>query len=183
MPRVKCPRCATIVEYVPPAKPACTSCGYGSPAAPATAGAPAASTGTGTPASGIVGKPRSFGVTLLLILVTFGIYSLVYTYKVFGELDRQHGREHKSLFFWLAFVPFLGFIFSILYFVKEFPNLNAYRTSRGMDKGLTAGKFYAWTILGAFILVGPYVALYKLHKSANQVWQRVYAEKGVPYPA
>ena len=53
MPRLRCPRCASVVEVAPGATPACTSCGFGGPAiaptappavpepAPAAASAPA----------------------------------------------------------------------------------------------------------------------------------------------
>lgn len=42
------------------------------------------------------GLPRSFLVGLLLFLVTLGLYSLYYHYKVFQEVDQQEGQRHMS---------------------------------------------------------------------------------------
>jgi hypothetical protein len=42
MPRLRCPRCATVVDVAAGAAPSCPSCGFGSAAAPAAPAAPAA---------------------------------------------------------------------------------------------------------------------------------------------
>lgn len=36
--------------------------------------------------SGAVGKPRSIGVSILLAIVTLGIYTYVWTWKTHGEI-------------------------------------------------------------------------------------------------
>lgn len=68
MARVKCPRCQNVVDYAPPNKPVCASCGYGAnspatprapPAQPAAAqaswNAPAPQASWGAPAASAAG--------------------------------------------------------------------------------------------------------------------------------
>ncbi len=114
MPRVRCPRCSTVVEVAPGETPVCPACGYGQEhavpapqaaapqaAAPAPAvdpwdtegragygspAAPAAAVGASADA-GPPGKVRSPGIVVLLFLVTFGIYPLIWHWKTGVETD------------------------------------------------------------------------------------------------
>lgn len=49
------------------------------------------------------GKPRSFWVSLLLGVVTLGVYFFVWNYKVPGELDREHNQPHATGWYWTSF--------------------------------------------------------------------------------
>lgn len=149
--------------------------GYGTPAAPAPGGVYPL----------VAGKPRSFGIGLLLVIVTLGIYGYVWQYKVFKEVDNEHGYEHEQIWFWLGLflsLIYIGIIFAIVYMVKEINKLNKARQSRGMMPGITPGVFYLWGILGALIIVGPFIAYYQLQKSLNETWADAYRRKGVPWP-
>lgn len=44
------------------------------------------------PLSGAIGRPRPIGVCILLTVVTFGIYSYVWTYQTQEEVKRHTGR-------------------------------------------------------------------------------------------
>ena len=71
-----------------PAQPTQTPPAYG---APASYGAPPAGYGV-APGPGPVGRTRGTGVSILLFVVTFGIYGLVYNYKVHSEMQRHSDR-------------------------------------------------------------------------------------------
>jgi hypothetical protein len=86
VPRVKCPRCGTIVEHAAGFQPICPSCGYGAEAASAPAPVPAAAPSAPTPppaAPPVPGAkpPPSQGIAIvglvLNILVWPGLGSLV----------------------------------------------------------------------------------------------------------
>lgn len=131
MAQLRCPRCRTLVTVTPGVNPVCPSCGFtGSvpasvPEAAATAATPYAqpapaspiysTPGTGfSPAAGTAatqapvqfgrawGKPRNFWISFLLGIVTFGVYYYVWNFKVFKELDQEHGEKHAASWFWIA---------------------------------------------------------------------------------
>ena len=177
MPRYKCPRCANSIEAASPQGLTCPKCGFGAkggaPAKPMTAGGMARpAMQQAMPAGGLRGKPRSFAFVFFIGLLTLGIYWLVYFFLVFKEVDTQNGWDHATAKFILGIViPFIGFIFMILYMVAEFRNLQRARQARGLQPGFGAGGFYAWSILGILLLgLGPIIAMYKLNKSAREYW-------------
>src|SRR5690242_19842991 len=60
---------------------------YGYPAAPGVPAAMAHDRPTGE-----LGRMRPTGLTILLVIVTLGIWGLVYYYQVFEEMRRHSGR-------------------------------------------------------------------------------------------
>jgi uncharacterized protein DUF4234 len=130
-----CPNCGFTA-----AAPRLATTAYGSTAPPAPApGGPPAAVGpsarpqpaqaaapyaapypTAPPPQQAVGRPRSFWVSFLLGIITLGIYYYVWNYKVFRELDREHGERHAAGWFWtglavqimgfLVFVAFVGYV-------------------------------------------------------------------------
>jgi len=62
------------------------------------------------------GKPRSFWMSLLLGIVTFGVYFFVWNYKAFRELDEEHGQNHAAAWYWtaLAILLFGVMVFLVL---------------------------------------------------------------------
>src|SRR5688500_4391268 len=97
MARLRCPRCASVVEVAPGAAPVCASCGFGSgAAAPAAAVAPAAAPAAPpTPAAqeGTAGPaPSRRGAVVAICVVGFlvlaGAAAAVAYFAMRGEEPR-----------------------------------------------------------------------------------------------
>ena len=74
--------------------------------------------------------------------------------------------------------------FSVVYFVKEFHNLQNYRRARGLKPGIGSLEFCLWFIPGiALAGVGPFIAMYRTNQSIRELWVAIYNEKGVRIPA
>lgn len=54
-------------------------------------------------------------------------------------------------------------------------NVEAVRSDLGLGEGVSPVEFFLWLIPGAFILVGPFVAYYKLQNAINEVWHELDA--------
>ncbi len=131
VPQLKCPKCANVITTQTGQKPVCNKCGYGGTAKPTTS-APALAAPMGAPATmptpGRL-RPVSIGMTILLSIVTFGIYYLVKIFKVSGDLHRAPG----GMSAWKA-LYWTGVVFGIPMFVLYFFNnkqLNAMGQTRG----------------------------------------------------
>lgn len=103
-----------------------------------------------------VGQKRSFGVGLLLTIVTLGVYAVYWNYRAHNELYRQFelGRENRDEgMVWyvlgLTLPPFL-----IPYFWIFASNVNYLRERIGLRKAMTPGRFVALagSGVGAFAL-------------------------------
>jgi len=144
--------------------------GYGQPA---PGWAPAAPGGMGMPGMAPAavylprGKPRSFGISLLLVIVTLSIYGYVWAYKVFKEVTAQAGLKHQQGLFWAAIglqvanVLFSRFTYEVLglaadvcllvYFVLSIRQLNEARAKIGLPLGMNPNLF---AVLVGIALVG-----------------------------
>ena len=116
-----CPKCTHTFRSAPYRVQVCPACGYRSltdssrlPPAPeeATVGEGAV---TVPIVEGVIGKPRRFLGYVFLSLFTVGIYSLVWFWRLFAELDRQHGQKPaKTWYAWHCL------FFGALYLVPAF---------------------------------------------------------------
>jgi hypothetical protein len=111
-----------------------------------------------------VGKQRSFGRGLLFTILSLGIYSYYWNYKVHNELFEQfelkkEGRDEGIVFFIVGiFVSVILWIFQY----KAVENLNYVRARSGMPVRLTPGAFLAWRIVPTVAAVVLLVPLFVL---------------------
>lgn len=131
------------------------------------------------------GKKRGFGRGLALTIVTLGLYAIYWHYKVYEEFRRQHraGEEFPTLWFILALIPLVGIIGELIYMSKFLDLKNGIRQQLGMAPGMTLGTFLLWFVLGSLIIIGPFVAYYKLQGDINEVWDRSMHPPGAHPPA
>lgn len=103
-----------------------------------------------------VGQKRSFGVGLLLTIVTFGVYAVFWNYRAHNELYKQfelqrEGRDEGMVWYVLGIVlpPFL-----IPYFWIFAANVTYLRERIGLRRAMTPGRFVtlAGSGVGAFAL-------------------------------
>lgn len=127
------------------------------------------------------GRPRDVAVTVVWAILTLGLWGAWYFFKAFREIDHQNGRRHSALWF-LGFVPLAGIAFGLLYVRRELTALHSDLRKLGVAPRVGFRAVALWTVLGAFILVGPAVALAKVVGEVNRYWEVVYERHGVAWP-
>lgn len=112
--------------------------------------------------------------TILLSLITFGIYGLVFYSKLSTDINliasRYDGKKtmHYCL---LAFIvgPITLGIGYIVWAHRISARIGNELSRRGISYSFGAGSYWGWNVLGSLIGVGPFVYLYKLCKAMNQL--------------
>ena len=111
---------------------------------------------------------------ILLSLITFGIYGLVVMSSVSTSINmaasRYDGKKtmHYCLLTFIISPITLG-IAAFVWFHKISNRIGRELTRRNIDYRLSAADFWLWYIIGAFIIVGPFVYVYKLFKATNLI--------------
>lgn len=132
------------------------------PAIPAQASAPAfQQQGGGVPDA----KIRSTGTCILLMIVTFGIYALVWYYSVHNEMKRHSG---NGLGGGIALVLALFVGVASPFIVSS--EVGALYSRRGQEPPVS-GATGLWYLPGMFILVGPIVWFVKTNGALNAYWE------------
>jgi len=125
---------------------------------------------------------RSLLKYILLSMVTFGIYGLVVMSAVSTDINSIAGKYDgkKTMHYCLVFFVFAWLTLGIVPLVwshKLCDRVGAELTRRNIDYKISAGTFWGWGILGAFIIVGPFIYIHKLLHSMNLL-AADYNEKG-----
>jgi hypothetical protein len=122
------------------------------------------------PGSAPVGKVRETGVCILLMIVTFGIYSLFWYFAVHDEMKRHKGTGLGG-----------GIALLIAFFVGiAMPYLTSQEVGemyerRGQHPPVT-WVTGLWNFPGIFILVGPIVWFVKTNGALNAYWRSLGAQ-------
>jgi hypothetical protein len=140
---------------------------YGAAPVPAYAGAPVPQ---GYAPGGTVGKIRSTGMCFLLVIVTFGIYGIFWTYFVHEEMKRHTGRGLGGGVAVLLSI-FVGIVMPYL----TSSEAGGLYESRGQRKPVS-GATGLWYFPGIFILVGPIVWFVKTNGAINSYWRSLGAQ-------
>jgi hypothetical protein len=119
---------------------------------------------------GPVGKVRSTGVSILLLIVTLGIYSLFYYYATHDEMKKHTGEGIGGV---LALV--LAFFIGVASPFLLSHEVGGLYERRGQHKPVSAVTGL-WYIPGIFILVGPIVWFVKTNGALNAYWRSVGAQ-------
>ena len=111
---------------------------------------------------------------ILLNLVTLSIYNLVFFSGISEDLNLVAGRYDgkKTMHFLLLFFivgPITLGIADLVWFHKMSKRVGNEARRRGIATTFGAGSFWLWNVLGACIVVGPFVYLHKLAKTMNQI--------------
>lgn len=112
--------------------------------------------------------------TILLSLVTFGIYPLVVMSAVSNDINivasRYDGKKtmHYCLLFFIV-APITMGIGAIVWSHKISNRIGAELKRRGIDYSFSAADFWLWNVLGSLIAVGPLVYMHKLFKAVNKM--------------
>ena len=123
------------------------------------------------------GRVRGTGTSLLLIVVTFGIYLLVWTFKTHDEMKRHSG-EGLGGGVALLLAMTIGFVMPF-FTAKEVGELYRRVGLEPPVSGLTG----LWYLLGSLILVGPIVWFVKTNGALNRYWLMQQQANRAPEPA
>ncbi len=146
----------TNVNYTAPAAP------VAAPVAPAYAPAPAVKLNTN----------RSLLKFILLSIVTLGIYGIVILSGISTDINtiasRYDGKKtmHYCLIVFLLTGLTLG-IAPLVWFHRLSARIGKELTRRGIAYSFGAGSFWGWNVLGACIVVGPFIYQHKLLHAMN----------------
>lgn len=116
----------------------------------------------------------NFGLlkTILLSLITFGIYGVYVFAKAGSTLDFIAGRYDgkKTMSYWLLYFlvgPITCGIAYLVWFHKISSRIGSELSRRRIDYKFGAVTFWLWNIVGLLLIVGPFVYCYKLFKAMN----------------
>jgi hypothetical protein len=113
---------------------------------------------------GPLGHPRPTGVTILLVLVTFGIWGIVWWYQVHEEMKRHSGEGVGGV---LALVLAI-FVSPAAAFLSSYEVAGLYeRSGRPAPVSALTGL---WYFPGMFILVGPFIWFIQTNNALNEYW-------------
>ena len=112
-----------------------------------------------------VGRVRSTGLSMLLFVVTFGIYGLVWWYLVHDEMRKHSGQGIGGV---VALI--LGWFVSPVaaFFTSDEVGKLYERSGRQAPVSALTGL---WYFPGMFILVGPIVWFVKTNGALNDYWR------------
>lgn len=113
---------------------------------------------------GPVGKVRSTGICILLLIVTCGIYSIFYYYMTHEEMKRHSNQGLGGVV-----AAILAFFFGIVSPFLLAAEVGKLRESRGQEAKVS-GMTGLWVFPGALILVGPLVWFIKTNGALNEYW-------------
>lgn len=112
--------------------------------------------------------------TILLSLITFGIYPLVVMSAVSNDINivasRYDGKKtmHYCLLFFIV-APITFGIAGIVWYHRISNRIGAELDRRGVAYSFGAGTYWGWCVLGSLIGIGPLVYLHKLFKAVNKM--------------
>ena len=117
---------------------------------------------------------------LLLTLVTFGIYPLFFYAGLADDVNaicsRYDGK--KTMFYlWVLLLTPLGGIVPLVWFHRISKRIGNELERRGVPYKFGAADYWLWSILGAVIVIGPFVYIHKLLKAMNRLCEN-YNVKG-----
>ena len=110
--------------------------------------------------------------TILLSIITFGIYPLVIMSVISNDINvvasRYDGKKTMH-FCLLAFIvaPITLGIGAIVWYHRISNRIGDELKRRGIGYSFSAADFWLWNVLGSLIAIGPLVYLYKMFKAVN----------------
>lgn len=114
---------------------------------------------------------RGLGKMIFLGLITGGIYPTVIYSRIVTELNilasRYDGKRTIPFFGMVMLMPLTLSVYGYVWCHNLCQRIGDELQRRSIDYKFGPSQFWLWNILGAFILVGPFVFLHKLMKSMN----------------
>lgn len=117
---------------------------------------------------------RKVGKTIILSIVTFGIYLIVLFTKTGEELNivaSKYDGKRTTNFCLICFLlgPISLYIASIIWYCKFSGRIGDELKRRNIDYSFSASDYVLWYLLGSLIIVGPFIYLAKMIKAMNLI--------------
>ena len=111
---------------------------------------------------------------ILLSIVTLGIYSIVWHSRLSTEINiiasRYDGRRTTNGALVYLLLGWITFGIAILVWEHNISNrMGAELNRRGINYKHGAADYWLWCILGAFIIVGPFIYIHKQCTAMNKL--------------
>jgi hypothetical protein len=119
--------------------------------------------------NGPIGKVRGTGVAILLLLVTFGLYSVYYYYATHEEMKRHSGQGIGGVGGLLLSI-FVGIVSPYLLSSE----VGGLYERRGQVKPVSAATGL-WVFPGMFLIIGPIIWFVKTNGALNAYWRSLGA--------
>lgn len=117
---------------------------------------------------------RSFIKTLLLSVVTLGIYAIVTYGQITDDVNlvcsRYDGKKSMNYYLLIFIVtPLTCGIASIVWMHNICERIGNELSRRQIDYSFGAKDFWLWGVIGSLILVGPFVFAHKFFAAVNKM--------------
>ena len=115
---------------------------------------------------------RGLFKTILLSIVTIGIYPIVQMCGISSDINTIAGRYDgkKTMFYlWVLLLTPLGGIVPLVWFHRISKRIGNELERRGVPYKFGAADYWLWSILGAVIVIGPFVYIHKLLTAMNRL--------------
>lgn len=118
----------------------------------------------------------------LLSYITFGIYGLFVNIHIGEEINQiasRHDGKHTMHYAWIIFIfswLTLGII-PLIWYHRLCERIGDELMRRNINYEFDSLTFWGWCFLGSFILIGPFIFIYKWMKAMN-ILNTDYNEKG-----
>ena len=116
---------------------------------------------------------RNLAVFVVLTLITLGIYGIVFYCKMAKDINtiasRYDGRTTMNFLLVILLSLLTLGIFGFYWFHTTFDRIGDELGRRGIDYAFDAATFWLWGVLGAFIIVGPFICIHKECMAMNKL--------------
>ena len=117
---------------------------------------------------------RSLVKFILLGIITLGIYQIFITARAGEDLNMMASRwdGKRTMNYWLVFFllgPITLQIMTLIWWNGFASRVGAEQQRRGLPQTVSAKDFWLWNVLGALIIVGPFIFAYKWLNAMNEL--------------
>jgi hypothetical protein len=115
-------------------------------------------------------KKRGLASFILLSLITFGIYTLYWIYKLAKDVNllcKDDGKKTGGLLKYLLLGLITFGIYNLIWMYMLGDRLQDNAPRYGLTFKESGGAVLLWYVLGSFIIIGPFIATYIIIKNVN----------------
>jgi len=115
---------------------------------------------------------RSLLLLVILSIFTLGIYGLFFWHGYARDMNivcSGDGRKTRGIIAQIVFSILTLGIYNLVWLYGVGDRIFFNCTKRNIPNHVTGGSVLLWYVLGAFILIGPFIGLYQVISGLNQL--------------
>jgi len=125
------------------------------------------------PARVAVKTNRSMPLVIILSIVTFGIYAIIFYYSAAEDVNtiiaKRDGKNTMNYILAIILGAVTFGIFTLVWMHLIYDRIGGELARRNISYSFGPLTFWGWGLLGAFIVVGPFIALHKFCTALNLI--------------